>query len=133
MNNAAMTFDAGTWWLIGLLVTALIGAVVFLVKRTLFSRVDDLAREVREIRDGTIKKPDYEKAQEKLIRDIEQIKKDYTPRSVHDRAYDEVRGDIKKITENYLTKEDFFREQAKTERKLDMILDILMKKGGTDT
>ena len=54
-------------------------------------------------------------------------------RSVHERAYDEVRGDIKKITENYLTKEDFFREQAKTERKLDMILDILMKKGGTDT
>ena len=74
-----------------------------------------------------------EKDQEKLVRDIEQIKKDYTPRSVHERAYDEVRGDIKKITENYLTKEDFFREQAKTERKLDMILDILMKKGGTDT
>ena len=40
MNNAAMTFDAGTWWLIGLLVTALIGAVVFLVKRALFSRVE---------------------------------------------------------------------------------------------
>lgn len=127
-----MTFDAGTWWLIGLLVTALIGAVVFLVKRTLFSRVDDLAKEVREIRDGTTKKAEYEKDQEKLVRDIEQIKKDYTPRSVHERAYDEVRGDIKKITENYLTKEDFFREQAKTERKLDMILDILMKKGGTD-
>ena len=71
--------------------------------------------------------------QAELVRDIEQIKKDYTPRSVHERAYDEVRGDIKKITENYLTKEDFFREQAKTERKLDMILDILMKKGGTDT
>ncbi len=133
MNNVAMTFDAGTWWLIGLLVTALIGAVVFLVKRTLFSRVDDLAREVREIRDSTVRKGEYEKDQEKLVRDIEQIKKDYTPRSVHDRAYDEVRGDIKKITENYLTKEDFFREQAKTERKLDMILDILMKKGGADT
>lgn len=132
MNNAAMTFDAGTWWLIGLLVTALIGAVVFLVKRALFSRVDELAKEVREIRDGTTKKGEYEKDQEKLVRDIEQIKKDYTPRSVHERAYDEVRGDIKKITENYLTKEDFFREQAKTERKLDMILDILMKKGGTD-
>lgn len=132
MDNAAMTFDTGTWWLIGLLVTALIGAVVFLVKRTLFSRVDDLAKEVREIRDGTTRRADYEKDQEKLVQDIEQIKKDYTPRSVHDRAYDEVRGDIKKIAENYLTKEDFFREQAKTERKLDMILDILMKKGGTN-
>ena len=71
MNNAAMTFDAGTWWLIGLLVTALIGAVVFLVKRTLFSRVDELAKEVREIRDGTTKKGEYEKDQEKLVRDIE--------------------------------------------------------------
>ena len=40
MNNAAMAFDAGTWWLVGLLATALTGAVVFLVKRTLFSRVD---------------------------------------------------------------------------------------------
>lgn len=128
-----MTFDAGTWWLIGVLVTALIGAVVFLVKRTLFSRVDELAKEIREIQESTVKKGDYEKSREELARDIKQVKEDYTPKSVHDRAYDEVRGDIRKITENYLTKEDFFREQAKTERKLDMILDILMKKGGTET
>ena len=133
MNNAAMTFDAGTWWLSCLLATSLIGAVVLLVKRELFPRGYELAKEHREIRAYTTKKGEYEKDQEKLVRDIEQIKKDYTPRSVHERAYDEVRGDIKKITENYLTKEDFFREQAKTERKLDMILDILMKKGGTDT
>lgn len=132
MENG-MTFDAGTWWLIGLLATALIGAVVFLVKRTLFSRVDELSKEVKEVRETTVKQAAYSKDQEKVERDIEQIKKDYTPRSVHDKAFDEVRGDIKKITENYLTKEDFFREQAKTERKLDMILDILMKKGGSDT
>ena len=128
-----MTFDAGTWWLIGLLATALIGAVVFLIKRTLFSRVDDLAKEVREIRDSSMKKADYEKAQEKLSDAIEEIKRDYTPRSVHEKSYDELRADIKKIMENFLTREDFFREHAKTERKLDRVLDILMKKGGTDT
>jgi len=38
--------------------------------------------------------------------------------------------DVASIRENYLTKDDFFREQAKTERKLDMILDILVKGGG---
>ena len=54
-----MTFDAGTWWLIGLLATGLIGAVVFLIKRTLFSRVDDLTKEVKEVRDTTVKKADY--------------------------------------------------------------------------
>lgn len=79
-----------------------------------------------------VKKEDYEKAQDRMSKDIEQIKKEYTPRQVHDKAVDEVRSDIKKITENYLTKEDFFREQAKTDRKLDRILDILMKQGGNE-
>lgn len=38
---------------------------------------------------------------------------------------------INKIKENYLTKQDFFNEQAKTEKKLDKIMDILMEmKGG---
>lgn len=129
-----MTFDAGTWWLVGLLAAALTGAVVYLVKRTLFSRIDDMVKEVKGIQDTAVRKADYEKAKERLEGDIEQIKKDYTPRSVHDKAVDEVRADIKKITENYLTKEDFFREQAKTERKLDLILNILMeqKQGGKE-
>ena len=127
-----MNFDAGTWWLVGLLASALTAAVVFLIKRTLFSRVDDLAKEVKEVREGVVKKEDYEKAHDRMSKDIEQIKKEYTPRQVHDKAVDEVRSDIKKITENYLTKEDFFREQAKTDRKLDRILDILMKQGGNE-
>lgn len=34
--------------------------------------------------------------------------------------------DISKIKDNYLTKDDFFREQTKTEKKLDDMLKILM-------
>ena len=39
---------------------------------------------------------------------------------------------ISKIKDNYLTKDDFFREQTKTEKKLDDMLKILMdmSKGG---
>ena len=38
---------------------------------------------------------------------------------------------IGEIKTNYLTKEDFFREQAKTDRKLDRIMEVLMDiKGG---
>lgn len=133
MNDATMTFDAGTWWLIGLIVTALLGAVVFLVKRALFSRVDDLAKEVKEIRDNTVRKVDYEKAQEKLSDAIEEIKRDYTPRSVHEKSYDELRADIKKIMENYLTREDFFREHSKVDRKIDMLLDYAVKGKGSNT
>ena len=42
----------------------------------------------------------------------------------------EVQGlerNISEIKSNYLTKDDFYREQAKTDRKLDGITDILMK------
>lgn len=43
--------------------------------------------------------------------------------------------DIRRIKDNYLTKDDYFREQAKVDKKLDSIMDILMElsksKGGT--
>ena len=41
--------------------------------------------------------------------------------------------DIRRIKDNYLTKDDYFREQAKVDKKLDSIMDILMalSKGGT--
>lgn len=43
-------------------------------------------------------------------------------------ALREIIADVK---DNYLTKEDFLREQLKTERTLDKIMDILMEmKGG---
>ncbi len=36
-------------------------------------------------------------------------------------------NDIRRIKDNYLTKDDYFREQAKVDKKLDSIMDILMK------
>lgn len=128
MNGSpAMAFDSGTWWLIGILVTALIGTVTYLVKRTVFARMDNVEATVKEVQDTSVKKDEYTKALDKVESDIEQIRKDYTPRDTHAKDFDEVRADIKKITENYLTKEDFFREQAKTDRKLDQIINILLK------
>lgn len=54
-----------------------------------------------------------------------------TLRSDMKERIEKLSDDIEGIKEDYITKEDFFREQAKTDRKLDMILDILLKwKGG---
>lgn len=41
--------------------------------------------------------------------------------------------DIRRIKDNYLTKDDYFREQAKVDKKLDSIMEILMtiSKGGS--
>lgn len=59
---------------------------------------------------------------------------------VSNKAFEDAQKDIEKNTEdicrikdNYLTKDDYFREQAKVDKKLDSIMDILMtlSKGGT--
>lgn len=41
--------------------------------------------------------------------------------------------DIRRVKDNYLTRDDYFREQAKVDKKLDSIMSILMElsKGGT--
>ena len=53
--------------------------------------------------------------------DLETVKKDI----------DGVRRNVADIKDKYLTREDFLREQIKTEKMLDKIMDILMEmKGG---
>lgn len=132
-----MVFNNDTWWLAVLLLAALMALAEYLLKRSLFGRIDEMSAKIQNIDNNMVRKDQYEKAHDQALKDIEQIKKDYTPRDVHNKAFDEVRADIKKFTENYLTKEDFFREQGKTERKMestehkiDRILDLLMGKGG---
>lgn len=122
-----MEFSTGTWWLVGVLATALIGTVTYLIKRALFARVD----RCEALAEQCVKKDDYDKSIGDCKADIKQIRQDYTPRSVHTKDIDECRGDIKQIKEDYITREDFFREQGKVDRKLDRIMDILLEwKGG---
>ena len=82
-----MTFDSGTWWLAVLLLGFATGALIYLIKRSLFGRVDKLDEAVKRLDETTVKKPTYEKDKDKLTGDIERIERDYTPRSVHDKEH----------------------------------------------
>ena len=104
--------------------------LVYLLKRSLFGRIDKLDESMKEISENSVKKSDYESTVQSLQADIKQIRADYTPRAEHRKDLDECRGDIKQIKADYITKEDFFREQAKTDRKLDRIMDILLEMKG---
>ena len=121
-----MQFDAGTWWLVVLLLGAATGLLAWLLKRS-YDRVEKKA-------DGAVPKAEFDKQMDSCREQIRAIQETYTPRTVHDKDIDECRRKINKISEVYLTKEDFYREQAKTERrleqqneKLDRVLEILMQ------
>ena len=121
-----MTLEPGGWPLLGFVTAGL----VYLLKRSLFGRIDKLDESMKEISENSVKKSDYESTVQSLQADIKQIRADYTPRAEHRKDLDECRGDIKQIKADYITKEDFFREQAKTDRKLDRIMDILLEMKG---
>lgn len=125
-----MTFDAGTWWLAVLLLGFVTGGLVYLLKRSVFGRIDKMEDALKKAGETAVKKEDYERAIQAVQGDIKQIRADYTPRAEHRKDLDECRGDIKQIKEDYITKEDFFREQGKTDRKLDRIMDILLEMKG---
>lgn len=123
-----MQFDAGTWWLAGVLLAAAIGALGYMVKRSL----DKIEKKL----DAAVTKDAFDKEMDSCKKQIEDIQKTYTTKTTHEKDFDECRNRITQISEKYLTKEDFFREQAKTDRKLDAqdkkldrILELLMAAG----
>ncbi len=121
-----MNFDSGTWWLVLIFIGAITSSLTYLIKFALFSRLEKMEKKLDEFEKGLVDKDLHEKDIDEVKSDIETIKANYTPRSIHAKDFDECRGDIRKITENYITREDFFREQVKMDKKLDKIMDILI-------
>ena len=70
-----MEFDAGTWWLIGILLTFLIGALGWMVKRSL----DKIERKL----DSAATKAELEKEVGECKQQISEIQHTYTTRSQH--------------------------------------------------
>ena len=66
-----MEFDAGTWWLIGILLTFLIGALGWMVKRSL----DKIERKL----DSAATKAELEKEVGECKQQISEIQHTYTP------------------------------------------------------
>lgn len=110
----------------GTIVTIVIGIIGYFVKRTM-TTVD---KHDEKINNDLVRKIDYNKNMDQVSKQIKEIRDNYTPIETHNNDVGECREDIKLIKDNYLTKDDFFREQAKTDRKLDKIMDILLEMKG---
>lgn len=101
--------------LYSLILTTMIAAITFFVKKAF----NDLEKKADR---SEVEKLETQLADKADIDSVRSLERDVAG----------LRGNIDEIKDNYLTREDFFREQIKTEKKLDKIMDILMElKGGT--
>lgn len=114
-------------WVITTAITLGIGVITYFLKRTM-SQVDKHGEEIRRMDGESVTKTDLKESTEELKKDIRQIREDYTPKDTHQKDFDECRSDIKQIKAEYLTKDDFIREMNKMDRKLDQMLELMLKK-----
>lgn len=97
---------------VGYIVAGAVGVIGFFLKRTM-TRLDTTEKDVQTIKENYVKENDHKESLQKIDEDIKEVKKD-----------------IRIINDKFLTKEDFFREQRKTEKQLEKIISILLKSEG---
>ena len=97
---------------VGYIVAGAVGVIGFFLKRTR-TRLDTTEKDVQTIKENYVKENDHKESLQKIDEDIKEVKKD-----------------IRIINDKFLTKDDFFREQRKTEKQLEKIISILLKSEG---
>ncbi len=107
-----MNFTTDTWWLFGLIVTGAIAIIGFFLKRTI-NQTDRHDKEIKEIQLSYVTKDE-----------LKDVKSDLS------KSVSKMQADIDLIKENCLPKADFYRLQMQTDKKIDKIYDLLIKRDG---
>lgn len=107
-----MEFGADTWWLIGTAATIAVGVISYFLKRTM-ARQDDHEKDINYIKLTYVTKDELKELKEETASGISKLQKD-----------------VEEIKDNTLTKADFFRLQANTDKKLDKLYDVILEMRG---
>lgn len=117
-----MTFDAGTWWLLGLLLTALLGVVGALVTRSVFHRIDENSADIKEVRENYTTREAHKADMDAQRRELKEVRLEMRTET------QALREDIKEIKETCLRKEDFERNFLRLESKMDALNRYMMER-----
>lgn len=119
-----MVFDAGTWWLVGILLTALLGVVGALVSRSIFKRIDENSTDIKEVRENYTPRKDHKEDLEMVRKEVKDVRSEIRA------EIQGLSGDITEIKETCLRNEDFLRQMMRLEGKMDELYRYIMGGGG---
>lgn len=104
-----MNFSADTWWLFGLIVSAVLAIISFFLKRTI-TQVDDHDKSINEIKRTYVTKGELKDFKEDVNHSIGKIQ-----------------ADVEQIKDTCLTKKDFINQQNKIETKIDKLYELFLE------
>ncbi len=99
-----MTFDAGTWWLITIIVTTVVGLVGFLFGRSVFRQLDENRADIKQVRENYTPRDDHQKDLERL-------------RTAHQKDVEALRREMKEMRTEMRTEIQAMSADVKTSRK----------------
>lgn len=118
-----MVFDAGTWWLITICVTALITLIGALVSRSVFKQLDKNGADIKDVRESYIPRKEHSTDMEKVRSEMKDMRKEMRSEITA------ISDNVKDIKGNCIRREEFLQSQLKLENKLDKLMDYIMRGG----
>lgn len=117
-----MAFDAGTWWLVTIIVTVIVGLIGYLFGRSVFKALDENRADIKEVRESYTTQKDHKDDLDDIRREIKEV------RSEMKTEIQALSEDIKEVKEKCLRKSDFERSVLQLESKVDALTRYLMER-----
>ena len=117
-----MLFDAGTWWLVTIIVTVVVGLIGYLFGRSVFKALDANRADIKEVRESYTTQKDHKDDLDDIRREIKEV------RSEMKTEIQALSEDIKEVKEKCLRKSDFERSVLQLESKVDALTRYLMER-----
>ena len=117
-----MLFDAGTWWLVTIIVTVVVGLIGYLFGRSVFKALDENRADIKEVRESYTTQKDHKDDLDDIRREIKGV------RSEMKTEIQALSEDIKEVKEKCLRKSDFERSVLQLESKVDALTRYLMER-----
>ena len=111
-----MAFDAGTWWLVTIIVTVIVGLIGYLFGRSVFKALDENRADIKEVRESYTTQKDHKDDLDDIRREIKEVRS-------------EMKTEIQTLSEDIcLRKSDFERSVLQLESKVDALTRYLMER-----
>lgn len=104
-----MNFTEDTWWLFGLIVSAILAIISFFLKRTI-NQVDEHDKSINDIKRTYVTKSEMKDLKDDVNNSISKLQ-----------------ADVEQIKDTCLTKKDFINQQNKIEAKIDRQNELILE------
>ncbi len=108
---------------IGAVLSIIIGVVSFFLKRTM-TDIDRHGIAISDIQKNYVKREELDDREKEIRNDIKQ------ETSAVVTAIQDLAKEIKGVQVNYISKDDFFKENVRIEKKIDRIMDLILEDRG---